>query len=59
MAFLQSMRTELVSIQARSDTLARMFGWDEFTERVEHLKATIAAVDSGFLKREIFAARVA
>ena len=56
-AFLQSMRTEVAGMQARSDTLAKMFGSAEFTERIEHLQATIAAVESGLLKREIFVAR--
>jgi SAM-dependent methyltransferase len=55
-AFLQSMRAELDGMQARADALAQVFGSDEFTERVNRQQATIAAIDSGFLRRELFVA---
>ena len=56
-AFLQSMRTELDGMQARADALAQVFGLDEFTERVKRQQAAIAAIDAGFLRRELFVAR--
>jgi SAM-dependent methyltransferase len=56
-AFLQSMRTELDGMKARADALAEVFGPDEFTERVKRQQAAIAAIDSGFLRRELFVAR--
>ena len=56
-AFLQSMRTELDGMKARADALAQVFGPDEFTERVKRQQAAIAAIDSGFLRRELFVAR--
>lgn len=55
--FLQSMRADLAGMQARSDTLAEVLGSDEFTERVRRRQATIAAVDAGLLRRELFVAR--
>ena len=55
--FLQFMRTELEGMQARADALAKVFGSDDFTERVRRRRATIAAVDVGFLRRELFVAR--
>jgi SAM-dependent methyltransferase len=55
--FLQSMRTELEGMQARADALAEVLGSDEFTERMKRRQATIAAVDAGFLRRELFVAR--
>jgi SAM-dependent methyltransferase len=55
--FLQSMRTELEGMQARADALAKVFGSGEFTERMKRRQATIAAVDAGFLRRELFVAR--
>ena len=56
-ALLQSMRTELDGMQARADALAKVFGSDAFTERMERQQATIAAIDAGFLRRELFVAR--
>jgi hypothetical protein len=57
-AFSQSMRTHLEGMQARADALAEVFGSDELTERMKRRQATIAAVDAGLLKRELFVARV-
>jgi hypothetical protein len=54
--FLQSMRTELEGMQARADALAEVLGSDEFAERIRRRQATIAAVDAGFLRRELFVA---
>ena len=54
---LQYMRTELEGMQARADALAQIFGSDEFTERMKRQQATIAAIDAGFLRRELFVAR--
>jgi SAM-dependent methyltransferase len=56
-AFLQSMRADLEGMRARTDALVKVFGLDEFTERMKHLQATIAAVDAGLLRRELFVAR--
>ena len=55
--FLQSMRTELEGMQGRADALAKVLGSGEFTERTKRRQATIAAVDAGLLRRELFAAR--
>jgi SAM-dependent methyltransferase len=55
--FLQSMRTELEGMQERADALAKVLGPGEFTERTKHRQATIAAVDAGLLRRELFVAR--
>jgi SAM-dependent methyltransferase len=55
--FLQSMRTDLEGMQARADALAKVLGADELTERMRHRQATIAAVDAGLLRRELFVAR--
>jgi SAM-dependent methyltransferase len=56
-AFLQSMRIDLEGMQARADALADLFGLDELTERMNRRQATIAAVDAGLLRRELFVAR--
>jgi ubiquinone/menaquinone biosynthesis C-methylase UbiE len=55
--FLQSMRTEFEGMQARADVLAEVLGADEFSERIKRRQATIAAVDAGLLRRELFVAR--
>ena len=55
--FLQSMRTDLEGMQERADALAKVLGADELTERIGHRQATIAAVDAGLLRRELFVAR--
>ena len=55
--FLQSMRTELEGMQGRADALAKVSGSGEFTERTKRRQATIAAVDAGLLRRELFVAR--
>jgi hypothetical protein len=56
-ALLQYMRAELDGMQARAGALAQVFGSDEFAERMKRQQATIAAIDSGFLRRELFVAR--
>jgi ubiquinone/menaquinone biosynthesis C-methylase UbiE len=56
-AFLQFMRAELDGMRARADALAKVFGPTEFTERMKRQQAGIAAIDSGFLRRELFVAR--
>jgi hypothetical protein len=55
--FLHLMRTELEGMQVRADAVAEVFGSGEFTERMKRRQATIAAVDAGFLRRELFVAR--
>ena len=54
---LQSTRTELEGMQGRADALAKVLGSGEFTERTKRRQATIAAVDAGLLRRELFVAR--
>jgi len=54
---LQYMRAELEGMQARADALAELLGSDAFTERVKRQRAMIAALDAGFLRRELFVAR--
>ena len=56
-ALLRYMRTELDGMKARADALAQVFGSDEFTQRMKRQQATIAAIDAGFLRRELFVAR--
>ena len=58
-AYLQSMRTEFDGMQARADALAQVYGSDEFTERMKRQQAAIAAIDSGYVRRELFLARPA
>jgi ubiquinone/menaquinone biosynthesis C-methylase UbiE len=53
-AFLQSMRTHVEGMQMRAEALAEVFGSDELTERMKRRQATIAAVDAGLLRRELF-----
>jgi len=55
-ALLQSMNAELDGMRARADALARVFGSDEFAERMKRQQAAIAAIASGFLRRELFVA---
>jgi SAM-dependent methyltransferase len=55
--FLQSMRTDLEGMRARANALAKVLGLSELTERIKHRQATIAAVEAGLLKRELFVAR--
>jgi len=54
---LQYMRAELEGMQARADALTELLGSDGFTERVKRQRAMIAALDAGFLRRELFVAR--
>ncbi len=56
-AFLRSMRTHLEGMRARADALAALVGSDELTERMKRRQATIAAVEAGLLRRELFVAR--
>ena len=56
-ALSQSMRAELDGMLARADALAQVFGSGEFAERMKRQQATIAALDSGLLRRELFVAR--
>lgn len=56
-AHLQCMRIELDGMRARADALAQVFGSDEFAERMKRQQGTIAALDSRFLRRELFVAR--
>jgi len=55
--FSQSMRAELEGMRTRTDALGKVFGLDELTERIKHVQATIAAVEAGLLRRELFVAR--
>jgi ubiquinone/menaquinone biosynthesis C-methylase UbiE len=54
---LQYLRFELEGMQARTDALAKLFGSDEFAERMKRQKALIGAVEAGFLRRELFVTR--
>jgi ubiquinone/menaquinone biosynthesis C-methylase UbiE len=54
---VQYMRAELKGIQARTEALTELLGVDGFTERVKRQQAMIAAIDAGFLRRELFVAR--
>lgn len=54
--FSRTMRTRFDGMQTRAGALAEALGLDEFSERLKRVQATIAAVDGGLLKREIFVA---
>jgi SAM-dependent methyltransferase len=56
-AFLQLMRAQLDGMQARADALTRVFGSDEFEERLQRQHAATAAIDAGFVRRELFVVR--
>jgi hypothetical protein len=50
------MRTEREGMHARADALVEVLGSDAFTERIDRRRGTIAAVDAGLLRRELFVA---
>jgi ubiquinone/menaquinone biosynthesis C-methylase UbiE len=54
--FAQSIRTWLGGMKISAEALSKVLGVDEFAERVMRKQATLAAIDRGLLKREIFAA---
>jgi len=54
--FAKSMRTSLDGMNLGVGALTKVLGADEFSERVTRRQATLAAVDRGLLRREIFAA---
>ena len=56
-AYLSSMRSELDGMKVRTDALIQVFGRDEFTRRVERQQAAVAAIDAGFVRRELFVAQ--
>jgi ubiquinone/menaquinone biosynthesis C-methylase UbiE len=56
-AYLSSMRSELEGMKARADALAQVFGQGEFTRRVQRQQAAVAAIDAGFVRRELFVAQ--
>lgn len=53
---LRCLRIELDGMHARAEALARVFGSDEFGERMTRQQAMIAAIAAGFLRRELFVA---
>jgi hypothetical protein len=55
--YLSSMRSELDGMKARADALTEVFGQDEFTRRVERQQGAVAAIDAGFVQRELFVAQ--
>ena len=54
--FAKSMRTSLEGMRLGVGALTKVLGGDEFSERVTRRQATLAAVERGLLKREIFVA---
>ena len=56
-AYLSSMRSELDGMKARASALAKVFGQDEFTRRMQRQQAAVAALDAGFVRRELFVAK--
>ena len=54
--FARSIRTSLEGMNSSEEALTKVLGLDEFSERVQRRQATLAAIDRGVLKREIFAA---
>jgi len=55
--YLSSMRSELDGMKVRTEALVHVFGQDEFTRRVERQQAAVAAIDAGFVRRELFVAQ--
>jgi hypothetical protein len=56
-AYLFSMRSELDGMKARADALTQVFGQAEFTRRMQRQQAAVAAIDAGFVRRELFVAQ--
>ena len=56
-AYLSSMRSELDGMKVRTDALVQVFGRDEFTRRMERQQAAVAAIEAGFVRRELFVAQ--
>ena len=44
-------------MKARADALAKVLGQVEFTRRVRRQQAAVAAIDAGFVRRELFVAQ--
>lgn len=58
-AFGQSMRAELDGMHARSAALAEVYGADDFAARLKRQTESVASIDAGFVRRELFVARAA
>ena len=56
-AYLSSMWSELDGMKARADALTQVFGQAEFTRRMQRQQAAVAAIDAGFVRRELFVAQ--
>src|SRR5258706_421448 len=56
-AFLEAIHAHLACMHARADALAAVFGSDELAERMKRRQATIAAVEAGLLRQELFVAQ--
>lgn len=56
-AYASSMRSELEGMTLRADALTQVFGDEEFTRRLQRQEAALAALDAGFVRRELFVAR--
>lgn len=54
---VQYMRAELEGMETRAEALTALLGSDAFSERVKRQRAMIAALEAGFLRREVFVAR--
>jgi SAM-dependent methyltransferase len=54
--FAQSIRTSLLLMRARQDSLVDTFGADDYLERVNRRQATLAGLERRVLQREIFVA---
>jgi ubiquinone/menaquinone biosynthesis C-methylase UbiE len=54
--FLQFARGEGDGMEAREDALSQMYGAAEFAGRVKRLDACVAAIEAGWLRREMFVA---
>jgi len=44
-------------MKARDDALTQVFGQAEFTRRMHRRQAAVAAIDAGFVRRELFVAQ--
>lgn len=56
--YSECMRAELECMQGSADALTELLGADGFTDRVKRQQVQVAAIDAGFLRRELFVAYV-
>ncbi|MFQ5516909.1 MAG: hypothetical protein ACE5E8_04980 [Acidimicrobiia bacterium] len=53
-AYLEAARRHLAAVQRHSDELARLVGSDEGAATQEQRRCTVAAIEAGLLRRQLF-----